>query len=923
MSKNTEKSKISKKKNNQASQSEENSKKNKVSIKDQNTKDNIEYKNLIKTNKLLSDYFSPNIGLKNMNLTFRCLSCHKIPKIRINYPHFKVFVSCPKHRKSLSYQEFLEQGYNNDLVSVPCNKCGKSHNYKMRGSYNICLQCDKIFCPECSSGKIKCDAYKSLNSSNKKEKKNMYINNSEEQHSKNHVFIKLDNYDNKCHIHQDNQLSLYCLDCQTELCARCQEIHTKGHKIRTLSKYTVNSKFIEACFEKLKNERDNIDFVGKYLKIFSDKNKKEENYKKNLKNQIEQDKLSLEIKTRILNNYKDKKSNYNSIRNVKKLKYPWNISINPKELDKIKDKLEIYNYLNFYLVEGNLYEDPNSSNENNSQDDSDSSEDNMSYFTFPEKNENNKNRKENRKNICFINDYGMNEINEINNNNNNINNTSRNKKKKSQKKEKEKEKNIEENINIINNEKNNLKKNLTEMKNFMVEQDEITIECLLGLKNSNFALGLRSGDLNIYKNDLNKKNYARILRISEHKSGINSLFEMPNNILLTASSDRYLKKIKLSEDNKAYKVEYIFNFHTSSVYKGIKLKNKNILSCGINDYLILWKHNPKYNDEENEDNTTEIFTSNNNNINSDMYTTIQIVGAGQGITDIIEMKSANFVCASDILQFWNYYSLNITQENNEDNNDDLNFNNEIEFDKEDKEIKTYDKNNNNKSKIIYDSSESHMTEKIDKIINNNKNNNTNINNNNNKEIISKDENKIYINKNEYYEKKGFLELKTSSSNCLCKLNSKYLFVILSEENIGKVAIVDTKLIQCIKKISVSKFELTSISNFNDDSILISCTEKEDDSFVVYIKQYQISRIDGIRFVGQKSKKLNEYYIKPNEKNEKGKKVNPIDKMNYEYSKKIREQINCIEYTNGGLLICTGKIESPEICKVIGEIDLFI
>ncbi len=910
MSKNTEKSKINKKKNNQASQSEENSKKNKVSIKDQNTKDNMEYKNLIKTNKLLSDYFSPNIGLKNMNLTFRCLSCHKIPKIRINYPNFKVFVSCPKHRKSLTYQEFLEKGYNNDLVSVPCNKCGKSHNYKMRGSYNICLQCDKIFCPECSSGKIKCDAYKSLYSSNKKEKKNMYINNSEEQHSKNHVFIKLDNYDNKCHIHQDNQLSLYCLDCQTELCARCQEIHTKGHKIRTLSKYTVNSKFIEACFERLKNERDNIEFVENYLKIFSDKNIKEENLKKSLKNNIEQDKLSLEIKTRILNNYKDKKSNYNSIRNVKKLKYPWNISINPKELDKIKDKLEIYKYLNIYLIEGNLYEDQASSNENNSQDDSDSSEDNMSYFNLPENNENNKDKKENKKNICFTNDYGINENKEINNN---INNTSRNRKKKAQKKEKEKEKekNIEENTNIINNEKNPLKKNLTEMKNFMVEQDEITIECLLGLKNSNFALGLRSGDLNIYKNDINKKNYSRILRISEHKSGINSLFEMPNNILLTASSDRYLKKIKLSEDNKTYKVEYVFNYHTSSVYKGIKLKNKNILSCGINDYLILWKHNPKYNDEENEDNTSEIYNINNNN---DMYSTIQIVGAGQGITDIIEMKNGNFVCASDIIQFWNYYSLNISQEKNEEiNNDDIN--NEIEFDKEEKEIK------NNNNKIIYDSTESHMTEKIDKIINN-KNNNTNNNiiNNNNITPITKDQNKIYINKNEYYEKKGFLELKTSSSNCLCKLNSKYLFVILSEENIGNVAIIDTKLIQCIKKINVSKFELTSISNFNDDSILISCTEKEDDSFVVYIKQYQISRIDGISFVGQKSKKLNEYYIKPNEK---GKKANQIDKLNYEYSKKIREQINCIEYTNGGLLICTGKIESPEICKVIGEIDLFI
>ena len=432
MSKNTEKTKLKQKKNNQTNQAEENSKKNKVSIKDQNTKDNMEYKNLIKTNKLLSDYFSPNIGLKNMNLTFRCLFCHKIPKIRINYPNFKVFVSCPKHRKSLSYQEFLEKGYNNDLVSVPCNKCGKSHNYKMRGSYNICLQCDKIFCPECSSGKIKCDAYKSFSSSNKKEKKNMYINNSEEQHSKNHVFIKLDNYDNKCHLHQDNQLSLYCLDCQTELCARCQEIHTKGHKIRTLSKYTVNSKFIEACFEKLKNERDNIEFVEKYLKIFNDKNLKEENLKKNLVNYIEQDKLSLEIKTRILNNYRDKKSNYNSIRNVKKLKYPWNISINPKELDKMKDKIEIYKYLNIYLIEGKLYEDQNSSNENNSQDDSDSSEDNISFFNLP--NENNKNNKENKINICFTNDYGINENNENSNNNT----TSRNKKKKVQKKRKRK-----------------------------------------------------------------------------------------------------------------------------------------------------------------------------------------------------------------------------------------------------------------------------------------------------------------------------------------------------------------------------------------------------------------------------------------------------------------------------------------------------
>ena len=887
MSRNSEKSKLKHKKNeNQAKKNEENSAKNHISIKDQNVKDNMEYKNIIKQNKLLSDYFSPNIGLKNLNLTFRCLFCHKIPKIRINFPNFKVFVSCPKHRKSLSYQEFLEKGYNNDLVNVSCDKCGKSHNFRMRGSFNICLQCNKIFCPECSSNKIKCEAYKSSNSSNKKEKKNMYINSSEEQHSKNHVFIKLDNYDSKCHIHQNNQLSLYCLDCQCELCAQCHEVHAKGHKIRTLSKYTVNSKFIESCIDKVKHEEDNIKLIEEYIKIFKDKTYEEIKMKRNLKNYLEQDKLSLEIKMKILKCYKDKKSNYNSIRNVKKLKYPWITSINPKELDKIKDKKEIYKHLNIYLIEGNLNEEQISSNDNNSQDDSDSSEDNISFLDLPEnKNEglNINTKKEDKINICFTNDN--NEI--IENSDINNNNSSKNKKNK---KEKKKEKN-----NLVNNIS---KKNITDLKNFLVEQDEITIECLLGLKNSNFAMGLRSGDLNIYKNDINRKNYPRILKITEHKSGINSLFELPNNSILTASSDRFLKKIKLSDDNTSYKVEYIFNFHTSSVYKGIKLKTKNILSCGINDYLILWIYNPKFKEEEIDSNK-DLYN------NNDMYTTFQITEAGQGITDIIEMRNANFVCASDTLQFWNFFSEKTTEEE-KDCKDKFE-----ELDKVDEETKKLDKNR----KIVSDSSESQFSYKINKIIGNKEDDNDN-----NKDIKEKEKGRIYINKNEYYEKKGFLELKTSSSNCLCKLNSRYLFAILSEEQIGKLAIVDTKKIQCINIIDISKYELTSISNFNEDSIIISCTEQIDDSFVVYIKQYQISRISGLKFIGQKTKKLSEYYIKPNEKN---KKMNSVDRLNIEYSKKIREQINCITYTNSGLLICTGKIESPERTKVIGEIDLFI
>ena len=131
--------------------------KNKISIKDQNAKDKFEYNIFLEKTKLLSDYYAPNITLKNLNITLRCLSCYKIPKIRFNFPNFKVFVSCPKHRKSLSYQEFLEKGYNNDLINVPCCRCGKKHNYMVRGSYYICLQCNKIYCPECSTKKEKCE----------------------------------------------------------------------------------------------------------------------------------------------------------------------------------------------------------------------------------------------------------------------------------------------------------------------------------------------------------------------------------------------------------------------------------------------------------------------------------------------------------------------------------------------------------------------------------------------------------------------------------------------------------------------------------------------------------------------------------------------------------------------------------------------
>ena len=881
---------------------EEKNGKNKISIKDQNAKDKFEYNIFLEKTKLLSDYYAPNIELKNLNITLRCLSCYKIPKIRFNYPNFKVFVSCPKHRKSLSYQEFLEKGYNNDLINVPCCKCKKTHSYMVRGSYFICLQCNKVFCPECSTKKEKCEAYNN-NTNSKKEKKNIYINYNEEQQSKTHILIKLDIYDNKCHLHQVNQFSLYCLDCQCELCSRCQENHTKGHKIRSLSKYTVNNKFIEECLNRVKSEKDNIEFVEEYISCFNDYNEEEKKMKKDLLYYIAQDKFALDIKECILKSYREKKFIYNAIRNVRKLKFPWLNGINPIELEKLKNKNEIYKNLNLYLIEGNLNDEQSMSNDSNSQDDSDASDDDISFFSLSQNN--NHKIKDDYKvekiNICF-NNHTENENEEKN-----MTNTSKKSKKK-----------------VKNEKKSGVQtKNLSEMKNFLCEQDEITIECLLGLKNSNFALGLLSGDLNIYKNDPLNKNFSRILKISEHKSGINSLCELPNNSILTASSDRFLKKICLLNNSTSYKVEYIFNMHTSSVYKGIKLKNNNIVSCGINDYLILWVNN-----EEKEN----INIDNNNIINtndSNKYKPIQFIDAGEGISDIIEIRAGSFISASDTLQFWNLCSENTTNNSYSNKKLIINANNIINNDGyNNKNII----NKNNESKLLIGVNKINKTQ-IKSISNNNNISNTsNISESSN--VLFNSSNKalrthvkIYINNNEYYERKGFLEIKTSGSNCLCKLSTKYLLVILSEELKGNIAMIEIDKIECINIIQISNCEISSISNFYKDSILISYTEKTDEGYVVFLKQYELSRIEGLIFVAQKMKKLSDYYLKKKDnKKEKIDEKNGIgndNKINIEYSKRIKEEINCMTYTTGGLLICTGKIESPEKSNLIGEIDLFI
>jgi hypothetical protein len=117
------------------------------------------------------------------------------------------------------------------------------------------------------------------------------------------------------------------------------------------------------------------------------------------------------------------------------------------------------------------------------------------------------------------------------------------------------------------------------------------ISCLLEMSSDIFVAGNLIGDIKI----IDKKTYKELQTIKEHKGTINSLFKMQDEAILTASADRLMKKIRLTENNLNYKIEFIFNGYESYVFKGIELYNNRIISCSWDDKLFLWeKKNEKY-----------------------------------------------------------------------------------------------------------------------------------------------------------------------------------------------------------------------------------------------------------------------------------------------------------------------------------------
>ena len=170
------------------------------------------------------------------------------------------------------------------------------------------------------------------------------------------------------------------------------------------------------------------------------------------------------------------------------------------------------------------------------------------------------------------------------------------------------------------------------------------INCLIEIDSKIFAIGNSIGDIILFNND----DYQLIQKITEHKDMINSLYLLHDKAILSASKDKTMKKIKLTNNYKNYIVEFVFSDFKNNVTKAIQLNNKKIISNDFGVKISVWSNNKnlKYENEKN-------------------------ICMNQKILDIIEISSSEFATISENeINFWdsNYIKLNHNIKNiNSDN----------------------------------------------------------------------------------------------------------------------------------------------------------------------------------------------------------------------------------------------------------------
>ena len=270
---------------------------------DMNKKYNEEYN--LKENryeiKLGSFSFCTTLPIPNLS----CINCHseiELDTIKFNSQNeddiiiFNCLGKCGII-DNISINEYLKKYITNTYLYKKCSSCGKLQ-LNEKNVFNYCLEKEKIFCAQCFEN----NNYNSYN------------------------YIKINDFNNKCLIHNNNDLTCYCYEDKKKLCPKClndgSHLNHSRLLVEDISLLNINQENLEIkIFNSIMNnyKQKIMDIIMNKKKILRESfEKKKKDIIKQKSNIINNLKLEEnEIKKQIIQKYKNKEDELNMLYNNK------------------------------------------------------------------------------------------------------------------------------------------------------------------------------------------------------------------------------------------------------------------------------------------------------------------------------------------------------------------------------------------------------------------------------------------------------------------------------------------------------------------------------------------------------------------------------------------------------------------------------
>ena len=236
----------------------------------------------------------------------RCSICYEVPIIKeitnTGGATFFITAECLNRHGVLlcAIEDFCSD--KTQLSHIKCFNCNTVQGVvdSVASFFYFCKDCNRFFCPKCFRAHYK-------------------------KFKNTHSISRIDKIDNICKEH-DGPFNSFCVDCNMNLCPLClQRIHFE-HKTLTYSSIMPPANEINEILSKLDQQKAQLDIIylnlDKFVKFVSDKVAE---YKKNIN-------TALKFNTLVYNSLQEKRINYQSIVNIKKV-----LDIDITDVSFIKD----------------------------------------------------------------------------------------------------------------------------------------------------------------------------------------------------------------------------------------------------------------------------------------------------------------------------------------------------------------------------------------------------------------------------------------------------------------------------------------------------------------------------------------------------------------------------------------------------------